>query len=318
MSTTFSYTARVTRAEQITPLIKHFSFERVDGKPFGPFSAGSHAVIGMSEGESSHKNPYSLVGSSNNFMEYEIAVRVESNGRGGSLFMHNNVEIGTELEIGNPFNLFPVYKPAKKHLMIAGGVGITPFVAYIDEMNLMNSDFELHYSIRDFEHGAFAKELQDKYPKQVKLYIQADDVMANFNKILNSQPLGTHVYVCGPHRMVGDVLRIADVLGWPATSVHSEEFKAPDPGNPFTVTLAKSHREINVRARESLLEALEHANIEIPYSCRGGACGFCRTEVIDGEIDHRDYYLTDAEKASGKCIMPCISRAQGDHLTLDI
>ena len=232
--------------------------------------------------------------------------------------MHNNVEIGTELEIGNPYNLFPVYKPAKKHLMLAGGVGITPFMAYIDEMGLMNSNFELHYSIRDFEHGAFAKELRDKYPKQVKLYIQADDVMANFNKILNSQPLGTHVYVCGPHRMVGDVLRIADDLGWPTTSIHSEEFKAPDPGNPFTVTLTKSHREVNVRARESLLEALEQANIEIPYSCRGGACGFCKTEVVDGEIDHRDYYLTDAEKASGKFMMPCISRAQGKHLTLDI
>jgi len=318
MTNAFSFPARVTRVDQITPLIKHFSFERVDGKPFGPFSAGSHVVVSMGDGNSSHKNPYSLVGSTNNFMQYEIAVRLESNGRGGSLFMHDKVEIGTELDIGNPFNLFPVYKPAKKHLMIAGGVGITPFMAYIYEMNLMGSNFELHYSIRDFEHGAFAKELQKKYPKQVKLYIQGDDVMANFNKILNKQPLGTHVYVCGPHRMVGDVLRIADELGWPVTSVHSEEFKAPDPGNPFTVTLAKSHREINVRARESLLEALEQANIEIPYSCRGGACGFCRTEVIDGDIDHRDYYLTDAEKASGKCIMPCISRAQGDHLTLDI
>jgi ferredoxin-NADP reductase len=318
MSTPFSYPARVTSVNQITPLIKHFSFERIDGKPFGPFSAGSHAVVGMREGDDSYKNPYSLVGASNNFMQYEMAIRLESNGRGGSLFMHNNVTVGTELEIGNPFNLFPVYKPAKKHLMIAGGVGITPFMAYIHEMNLMHSNFELHYSIRDFEHGAFAKELQSKHPSQVKLYIQADDVLANFNKILNSQPLGTHVYVCGPHRMVGDVLRIADELGWPSTSVHSEEFKAPDPGNPFTVTLAKSHREINVRARESLLEALEHANVEIPYSCRGGACGFCKTEVISGDIDHRDYYLTDVEKASGKCMMPCISRAQGDHLTLDL
>lgn len=318
MSTAFSHTARVIRADQITPLIKNFSFERVDGKPFSPFSAGSHVVVSMNEGSDSHKNPYSLVGSSNNFMEYEIAVRLESNGRGGSLFMHNNVVVGTEIEIGNPFNLFPVYKPAKKHLLIAGGVGITPFMAYIDEMNLMNSNFELHYSIRDFEHGAFAKELQDKYPNQVTLYIQADDGMANFNKILDNQPLGTHVYVCGPHQMVADVLRIADEYGWPAASVHSEEFKAPDPGNPFTVTLAKSNREINVRARESLLEALEHANIEIPYSCRGGACGFCRTEVIEGEIDHRDYFLTDDEKASGKYIMPCISRAQSDHLTLDI
>ena len=318
MSTNFSHTARVIRADQVTPLIKHFSFERVDGKPFSPFSAGSHVVIGMNNGTNTHKNPYSLVGSSNNFMEYEIAVRLDSTGRGGSLFMHNNIELGSEIEIGNPYNLFPVYKPAKKHLMIAGGVGITPFMTYIDEMNLMHSNFELHYSVRDFENGAFAKELQDKYPNQVNLYIQANGVMANFNEILDNQPLGTHVYVCGPQQMVADALRIADEMGWPNSSVHSEEFKAPEPGNPFTVTLAKSDCKINVRSRESLLEALENANIEIPYSGRGGACGFCKTEVIDGEITHRDYFLTDAEKASGNCIMPCISRAQGDHLTLNI
>ena len=318
MTTTFSYPVKVISVEQITPIIKHFSFERLDGKPFGPFSSGSHVVVSMGHGSDSYKNPYSLVGSTNNFMQYEIAVRLEANGRGGSSFMHTEVEVGTELEIGNPYNLFPVYKLAHKHLLIAGGVGITPFMAYINEMNMMGNHFELHYATRDIKHAAFAKELLEKYPENVKIYSESDDVTLNIKKTLNNQPLGTHVYVCGPHRMVGDVLRIADELGWPATSIHSEEFKAPDPGNPFTVRLAKSQREINVRARESLLEALEKANVEIPYSCRGGACGFCKTDVVEGGIDHRDYYLTDKEKESGRCIMPCISRAKGDHLVLDL
>ena len=318
MTTIFSYPVRVTSAEKITPFIKHFSFERIDGKPLGPFSAGSHVVVSMGDDERSFKNPYSLVGSTNNFMQYQIAVRIEENGRGGSSYMHQHVDVGTELEIGNPFNLFPVYKLAHKHLLIAGGVGITPFMAFAREMNMMGNDFELHYATRDMENAAFATELLEKHPDKVKIYSQSDDSILNIRKLLNKQPLGTHVYVCGPHGMVNDVLRIAEELGWPATSVHSEEFKAPDPGNPFTVKLSKSRLEINVSARESLLEALEHANIEIPYSCRGGACGFCKTDVVEGDIEHRDFYLSDEEKAAGNCIMPCISRCKGDTLVLDL
>ena len=318
MTTIFSYPVKVISAEKITPLIKHFSFERLDGKPFGPFSAGSHVVVSMGKGEDSHKNPYSLVGSSNNFMQYQIAVRKEENGRGGSSFMHEKVNVGTELEIGNPYNLFPVYKLARKHLLLAGGVGITPFMAYLEEMKMTNSHFELHYASRDRENAAFAKELLNKHPENVKLYLDDTGKTLNISELLEQQPLGTHVYVCGPHGMVEAVLRVAEELGWPESSIHSEEFKAPDPGNPFTVHLNRSQRKIHVNARESLLEALEKADVEIPYSCRGGACGFCKTDVIEGELDHRDFFLSDEEKESGKCIMPCISRAKGDHLVLDL
>lgn len=318
MTTSFTHSVKVTSVEQITPIIKHFKFERIDGKPLGPFSSGSHVVVSMGSGDESHKNPYSLVGSSNNYTQYQIAVRLEENGRGGSEFMHSQVAVGSELEIGNPYNLFPVYKLAHKHLLIAGGVGITPFMSYIDEMDMTNSHFELHYAARDKSHAAFAEELLERHPNDVNLYTDDSGITLNIKELLEKQSLGTHVYVCGPHGMVEAALRIADELGWPESSVHSEEFKAPDPGNPFTVHLKKSQRDINVRARESLLEALEKADVEIPYSCRGGACGFCKTDVIEGDIEHRDYFLTDEEKKSGKCIMPCISRAAGEHLVLDL
>ena len=318
MTAAFSNRVKITSVEQITPLIKHFKFERLDGEPFLPYSSGSHVVVSMKNDTESHKNPYSLVGSSNNYRQYQIAVRLEDNGRGGSKFMHTQVEVGTELEIGNPYNLFPVYKIARKHLMIAGGVGITPFMTYIDEMDMTKGKFELHYATRDKNHAAFAKELLERHPESIKLYHDDQGPKLNIEALLSDQPLGTHVYVCGPKGMVDAVLKIADALCWPDTAIHSEEFKAPETGKPFTVRLNKSQRDIQVSEKETLLEALEKAELEIPYSCRGGACGFCKTDVVEGDIDHRDYFLSDEEKASGKCMMPCISRVKGNNLVLDL
>lgn len=318
MITMFSMPATVTAVEQLTPLIKSFTFERTGGEPFSPFSAGSHVVVSMGKGSDSHKNPYSLVGNSEDFKQYYIAVRREANGRGGSAFMHDQVEVGTQLEVGNPFNLFPVHWLARKHLFVTGGVGITPFMAFIRDMKMMHKNFELHYAIRDEKNGAFAKELKRDNPGEVFIYNHSNGEVLDFNKLLGKQPLGTHVYVCGPHGMVEDVLRIAEHLGWPQTAVHSEEFKAPDPGEPFTVKLAVSHRKVYVSERESLLEALEHAGLEIPYSCRGGVCGFCKTNVVSGTPEHRDHYLSDEEKTANNYIMPCISRAKDDNLVLDL
>ncbi len=318
MTSMFSMPVTVTSVEQLTPLIKGFTFERTDGSAFSPFSAGSHVVVSMGEDSDSHKNPYSLVRNSADFKQYQIAVRREANGRGGSAFMHDVVKVGSQLEIGNPFNLFPVHWLARKHLFVTGGVGITPFVAYIRDMKMTHSNFELHYAIRSEKHGAFVEELQKENPGKVFIYDQSKDGILDLNKLLSKQPLGTHVYTCGPHRMVEDVLRIAQSHGWPESAIHSEEFKAPDSGDPFTVKLARSHREVYVSERESLLEALEHAGVEIPYSCRGGACGFCKTDVVSGTPVHRDYYLSDEEKAANNCIMPCISRAKDDNLVLDL
>jgi len=318
MTTAFSNQVRVISVEQITPLIKHFKFERTDGEPFLPYSSGSHVVVSMKNETDSYKNPYSLVGSSNNYMQYQIAVRLEDDGRGGSKFMHTQVEVGTELEIGYPYNLFPIYKIARKHLFIAGGVGITPFMTFIDEMEMTNGNFELHYATRDESHSAFAQSLSERHADKVTFYHDDKGPKLDIEGLLANQPLGTHVYVCGPKGMVDAVLNKADELGWPETSIHSEEFKAPETGKAFKVRLNKSQRDIQVTEKETLLEALEKADLEIPYSCRGGACGFCKTGVVEGDLDHRDYFLSDEERASGKCIMPCISRVKGDNLVLDL
>ncbi|MBI3674292.1 MAG: 2Fe-2S iron-sulfur cluster binding domain-containing protein, partial [Rhizobiales bacterium] len=134
------------------------------------------------------------------------------------------------------------------------------------------------------------------------------------------QPLGTHLYVCGPAGMINGVLGQARGLGWPAQNLHAEEFLAPPLGKPFKAVLAKSGKTIEVAAHQSILEAAEAAGIDAPYLCRGGACGQCETNVTacTGTIEHNDHFLEPQDKASGRKIMICVSRIDGSQITLDL
>ena len=138
-------------------------------------------------------------------------------------------------------------------------------------------------------------------------------------RLLATQPLGTHLYTCRPKAMINWVLAAARTAGWPDGAVHHEEFLAPPPGRVFDVTLAASGKTITVGTHQSLLEAIEAAEVEAPYLCRGGACGECATRVLhcDGHLLHNDHWLTDAQKAGGQTIMPCVSRFEGTSLVLD-
>jgi ferredoxin len=138
--------------------------------------------------------------------------------------------------------------------------------------------------------------------------------------VLGGQPLGTHVYTCGPEGLIDAVAETAARLGWPRGALHSEVFMAPPPGTPFTVTLARSGRTVTVGAHQSLLEALEAAQVPVDWSCRGGACGRCETGVsaCHGQLEHHDHWLSDDEKSSQTKIMPCVSRFRGDTLILDL
>jgi ferredoxin len=132
--------------------------------------------------------------------------------------------------------------------------------------------------------------------------------------------LGTHLYVCGPAGLIERVVETARACGWSGSHIHWEQFSAPPVGDAFEVFLARAKIGVHVLPDQSLLEAIEAAGVEVPYLCRGGVCGFCRTRVLeaDGELLHHDHYLSAAEKAQGKSIMPCVSRANCKTLVLDL
>lgn len=311
----------VTAVTQVADSVKRFRLERVDGAAMPVFSGGAHVVVAMQDGSLLRRNPYSLMSSPWDRSAYEISVlRVESS-RGGSHFMHDQVKAGSTLIVSQPVNLFPYDHRGRKHVMFAGGIGITPFLAMMDQMAREDRSFELHYAVRTRTHGAYWKDLLKRYGEhRIKIYCDAEKLFIPTAAILAKQPLGTHMYVCGPAGMIDAVLAQGKALGWPKQNIHSERFLAPPTGKPFTAILARSGKSIAVGEHQSILEALESADVDAPYMCRGGACGMCETGVVScsGVLLHNDIYLEPDDKAGGKKIMVCVSRIRGEEIVLDI
>jgi dimethylamine monooxygenase subunit B len=312
---------RVAAIIQVADKVKRFRFERIDGHPMPIFSGGAHVVVGMRDGNVLRRNPYSLMSSPTDASGYEISVLRVEHSRGGSEFLHEKLKPGDQLTLSQPLNLFPLDQRGRKHIMMAGGIGITPFIAMMDQLAHANQTFELHYAVRTRTHGAYWRELAAKYgAHRVKIYCDEEKLFIPTEAILGNQPLGTHLYVCGPAGMIKGVLGQARDFGWPNQNLHSEEFLAPPPGKPFNVNLQKSGRTIEVHSHQSILEAVEAAGVDAPYLCRGGACGQCETNVIacNGALEHNDHFLELEDKASGRKIMICVSRINGSGVTLDL
>jgi ferredoxin-NADP reductase len=311
---------QVVAVERVTPLIKQFTLAAVDGGSLPAFSGGSHIVVVLHGAARVHRNPYSLLSAPQNLETYEIGVRRMEESRGGSHYLHDAVEVGSRLEIAHPVNLFPLDKIARKHLLIAGGIGITPFLAQLEDLKETAVPYELHYAVRSPEHAAFERRLAATAGARLHLYRDSAGEAIPFEALLGCQPLGTHVYVCGPAGLIRRVTETARGLGWSDSHIHWEQFSAPPVGDAFDVFLARSKITVHVPPDRSLLESIEAAGIEAPYLCRGGVCGFCHTRVLelDGELLHNDHFLSDADKARGGSIMPCVSRARCNNLVLDL
>lgn len=311
--------AVVTDIVKLNDLVTRFKFAQRDGALLPPFSGGAHSVVEMRDGDKTMRNPYSLMSDPADQSAYMISVRRDDQGRGGSLFMHNKVRIGDAMTLGYPVNLFALDLRAKKHLMLAGGIGITPFLAQIKQLAAAHGKFELHYTVRTPSLGSYVDELTTQHPHHVHVYYDDQDQKIALDALLAGQPLGTHIYVCGPKGMIAWVRGRAEALGWPREAVHYEEFLAPPPGKVFQAKLAASNKMITVGEQQSLLEAIEAAGVDAPYLCRGGACGQCETNIIscDGKILHNDHWLDADQIASKTKIMPCVSRFEGKSLVLD-
>lgn len=307
---------RVARVDTLTPRIKRFTLLPAEDDSLPGFAAGSHIMVHLNIAERSYRNAYSLIGAPSERSAYQIAVRRQEHSRGGSVYLHEQVRAGDRLKVTPPANLFSLDRLAAKHVLIAGGIGITPFMSYVHELTAETVPFELHYAYRDSGHAAFRDALATRLDKRLHEYDAAHGRRLQPRRLLAAQPLGTHVYVCGPGGLIQAVVECARALGWPESHVHYERFVAPQPGRPFAVTCARAGREIEVPADLTLLEALEAAGIEVPSLCRAGVCGQCETELLQGEAEHRDTYLSDASRC-GK-IMPCVSRAKCERLVLNL
>ena len=309
-------TVRVAHVETLTPLIKQFTLVAGVAQALPGFSAGSHVLVHLRDGDRIYRNAYSLLGSPYDRKTYRIAVRRQAQSRGGSVYMHEHVQTGDLLQINPPANLFPIDRLATRHILIAGGIGITPLMSHVAALAQQETPYELHYAYRAVEHAAFGAHLATALGQRLHTYDTSKSQRLRPSAVLAAQPLGTHVYVCGPQGLIDAVIDEAGQLGWPDSHVHYEQFAAPLPGKPFRVHCARQRREIDVPGDTSLLDALEAAGIAVPHMCRGGVCGQCETTLLEGEAEHRDSYLPEAARTTR--IMPCVSRARDDRLVLDL
>lgn len=316
MSVATDMTVRVSEIQNLTPMVKEFTLVPVDSDALPGFSAGSHVVVHIPGQDRVYRNAYSVLSASTDRSQYRIAVRYQENSRGGSAWMHERVKTGDCLQIDPPANLFSLDRRATRHILVAGGIGITPFMSYLHELAALDVPYELHYAYRDLTHAAFHEDLVEQLGNQLYTYDASHAEYLMPAQLLAEQTLGTHLYVCGPEGLIQAVIEYARGLGWPDSHLHTEQFLAPRPGKPFQVNCARRGCDVDVPAEMSLLEALEAAGIPVPNQCRGGVCGQCETGLLDGEAEHCDSFLPDEARA--RRIMPCVSRARSARLVLDL
>ncbi len=310
--------ARVLGRVEVAEDVISFRLGAADGSLLPAFEAGAHIDVDLGDGL---VRQYSLCGNPGRQDEYRLGVLRESQSRGGSEAMHERLDRGSTVWIGVPRNLFALEEEAGRSILIAGGIGVTPILAMAYRLCALQRPFELHYATRTRSRAAFVDEIAALVPDALFYFGDvAESRRFDAARVLAAPSDELHFYCCGPVGLIDDVVATAARQGWNPKNVHIERFAAQhvDAGAPFVVHARRSGRSFPVPVGRTILEVLQEAGIAVPRSCEAGVCGVCLTPVIQGDPDHRDMVLTDAEKASNMQIAVCCSRSCSADLILDI
>ena len=316
-------TRRVRIARKVSEAADICSFELINanGRALPPFSAGAHIDVHLANGM---VRQYSLCNDPRETHRYQIAVLRDPASRGGSAAMHALAE-GQVLDISDPRNHFALAHDASHHLLLAGGIGVTPLLCMAERLANIGASFEMHYCARSRERMAFVERIgRSNFAPQVQLHFDDGDrsQRLDLDLLFASSGAATHLYVCGPTGFMDWVLRTARDSGWTEDRLHREYFSAApmdmSGDGAFEVQVASTGAVIPVRADQSVVAALAAHGIEVPVSCEQGVCGTCITRILEGTPLHRDVYFSDEEKAKGDQFTPCCSRARSLRLVLDL
>lgn len=329
-------TGMILRVRQVTYQaagINSYELVHPQGEPLPPFSPGAHIDFHFRDGS---VRQYSLCNDATERHRYLIAVLREANGRGGSQALHERLHVQRLVSVGKPRNNFPLVEDARRHLLIAGGIGVTPLVAMVHSLERSGSDYTLHYCTRAIEHTAFREELEPLAARGRVVFHFDGGVPANgldLAGLLRVHDEGAHLYYCGPPGFMAACERSA--AHWPRENVHFEYFSAaasPKPflseaemqdagddalsGLGFQVKVASTGAVFIVPNDKSIADVLGEHGIEIQTSCRAGLCATCKVRYLSGEVEHRDMVLEDDER--GEYLTTCVSRAKSSMLVLDL
>lgn len=294
-----------------------YEFVRPEGGPLPAVEPGAHVEVHLANGIT---RSYSLLHAHAAPQRYLVGVKRDPNSRGGSRYMHEQLRVGTLLELSGPRNHFPLEEQAAHSILIAGGIGITPILCMAERLAAQGAPFDLWYASRTRADLAFLPELA-RFGERVRLHLDDEaGAVLDMATIIAAAPQGAHFYCCGPAPMLAGYETAA--ASRPPGTVHLERFGASQPvatgGDGFCIALARSGLELRVPSDATVLQVLAQNGIAIDSSCEAGICGCCEVAVLEGEVDHRDEVLTAAQRAGNKSMMVCCSRARGGRLVLDL
>jgi ferredoxin-NADP reductase len=312
----------VDRITDETADIRSFRLVHPDGAALPAYEPGAHVDV---LGPTGITRQYSLCGPPDDVHAYWVAVKRETQSRGGSAALHDAVTVGTTLDVGAPRNLFALDPAAPEHLLFGAGIGITPLLSMAYRLSASGERFTLHYFARARAHAAFAGVLDAApFAGRVRFHYGVEPAQLEhaLQACLEAGGDQAHVYTCGPGPFMQLVVACA-ARSRTEDAIHVEHFKAAetgaaDGGGAFELRLARSGRLLKVPAGISIVDVLDGAGIAIDTSCREGICGTCVVPLLEGEADHRDNCLSKKEKAANNQICTCVSRARSAMLVLDL
>ena len=304
--------AAVVSFRDVTRSVREFVLRPDDGAAL-PYAVGSYIDVAVIAGERPDTRSYSLVGPPRGD-GYRIAVQRAEQSRGGSAYMWGLRE-GARLQITDPASLVELDWRRNHFCLVAGGIGITPIVGMASVLAKQHASFELHYAVKSRVEAAYLDELQGTLGDRLRIHAADERTRLDLGATLAALPRGAMAFVCGPMRLLDDARRHWANDGRAPTDLRYETFGSSGllPTKPFTVRIRETGAEIVVPQDRSMLDALNEAGYEVMADCRRGECGVCCIDIaaVDGEVDHRDVFLSDHEKHAGRKICPCVSRAAG-------
>ncbi len=306
---------RVADARSAADNVLHVTFVHPLKPELPAWTPGAHVDLRLPDGR---VRQYSLCGDPADRSRYEIAIKRESLGRGASIWAHANLTPGAIAHVSAPRNNFPLAESARRHLLVAGGIGITPFIAMARALARDGADFELHLCAASESAVPLLPELRALCGDRLRTWFSSEG--RRFDPAMIGTPEdGHHIYVCGPPRLVEPVLGHAAATGWTHPQVHAEVFKAASDENfkpePFDALIASTGEVLHVPADRSLLDILREYGFALASSCEIGVCGSCVCFYRDGSVIHRDSFLPLASRQDR--MTPCVSRARV-NVTLDL
>ncbi|PTX54310.1 reductive dehalogenase [Litoreibacter ponti] len=309
--------AVVSKVERMSEAVTKFEFSMPDGSDMPPVEAGAHIDVVVAP---EFLRQYSLSGDPADRSKYQIAVLREDAGRGGSKLMHRIFEEGRRVHISKPINHFPLIEDASFSYLMGGGIGVTPMIAMAHRLHTIGAEFALHYSCSSRAGAGFLDDLaRVPWADKVRLHMSDEGTRCDLAATLAHRD-GAHVYTCGPEVYMQAVTDAAEANGFPEEARHLEFFSVPEQpdyvNHDFTLRLTRSGRDIAVSADEAPTDALLRAGVHVDVKCSDGLCGVCKCTVIAGEVEHRDFVLSNADRATAMIL--CQSRAAAKDGVVEI